>query len=127
MNFDFSKIPEVVYLTGGAVAAFFMAFLRSLRYTRKQLAVRIVESFMCAMLTASFAVGLHAYWHISFVWSIPIGTMVGFLGTDFIRTIVIGVIEYRTMKYTDGDYRERREARIAREDKEHNSSSNEKP
>lgn len=85
--------PELYYLLGGALAAFLMAVMRSFQYTRKQFALRLVEAFMCSMLTASFAVSLNAFWELSYVWAIPAGTVIGFLGTDLIHGVIVSVLE----------------------------------
>lgn len=44
---------------------------------------------MCSMLTVSFAASLHVVWTLSYVWSIPAGTVIGFLGTDKIHGIIV--------------------------------------
>ena len=85
----FEQGPELYYLLGGALSAFVMAVMRSFQYTRKQFALRLVEAFMCSMLTASFAASLHVVWTLSYVWSIPAGTVIGFLGTDKIHGIIV--------------------------------------
>ena len=89
----FEQGPELYYLLGGALSAFVMAVMRSFQYTRKQFALRLVEAFMCSMLTASFAVSLHVVWTLSYVWAIPAGTVIGFLGTDMIHGIIVGLLE----------------------------------
>lgn len=89
----FEQGPELYYLLGGALSAFVMAVMRSFQYTRKQFALRLVEAFMCSMLTASFAVSLHVVWNLSYVWAIPAGTVIGFLGTDMIHGIIVGMLE----------------------------------
>lgn len=89
----FEQGPELYYLLGGALSAFVMAVMRSFQYTRKQFALRLVEAFMCSMLTASFAVSLHVVWNLSYVWAIPAGTVIGFLGTDMIHGIIVGLLE----------------------------------
>lgn len=94
--------PELYYLLGGALAAFVMAVMRSFQYTRKQFALRLVEAFMCSMLTASFAVSLHAFWDLSFVWAIPAGTVIGFLGTDLIHGLIVSMLEFYATKQTGG-------------------------
>ena len=45
------------------------------------------------MLTASFAVSLHVVWTLSYVWAIPAGTVIGFLGTDMIHGIIVSMLE----------------------------------
>ncbi len=99
----FGQDPELFYLAGGAAAAFVMAVLRSFQYTRKQFVLRLVEAFMCSMLTASFAVSLHAFWDLSFVTAIPLGTVIGFLGTDLIHGIIVSLLEFYTSKHTGAD------------------------
>ena len=89
----FEQGPELYYLLGGALSAFVMAVMRSFQYTRKQFALRLVEAFMCSMLTASFAVSLHVVWNLSYVWAIPAGTVIGFLGTDMIHGIIVSMLE----------------------------------
>lgn len=95
--------PEIFFLLGGSCAAFVMALMRSLRYTRKQLSMRVVEALMCSMLTTAFAMGLKSFWGVSYEWAIPMGTMIGFLGTDFIRAIVAGLLEFYTTKLSGSD------------------------
>lgn len=99
----FEQDPELFYLVGGATAAFVMAVLRSFQYTRKQFVLRLTEAFMCSMLTASFAVSLHAFWSLSFVMAIPLGTVIGFLGTDLIHGIIVGLLEFYASKHTGAD------------------------
>ena len=83
----FEQGPELYYLLGGALSAFVMAVMRSFQYTRKQFALRLVEAFMCSMLTASVV------WNLSYVWAIPAGTVIGFLGTDMIHGIIVSMLE----------------------------------
>lgn len=98
----FEQGPELYYLLGGALSAFVMAVMRSFQYTRKQFALRLVEAFMCSMLTASFAVSLHVVWNLSYVWAIPAGTVIGFLGTDMIHGIIVSMLEAYANKQAGG-------------------------
>lgn len=85
--------PEIFYLLGGVVSAFFMAIASSFCYTKKSFATRIAAAFMCAMLTCSVAISLHAFWELSYIWTVIIGTVTGFLGTDFIRGVITAVVK----------------------------------
>lgn len=96
----FEQGPELYYLLGGALAAFLMAVMRSFQYTRKQFVLRLVEAFMCSMLTASFAVSLNAFWALSYVWAIPAGTVIGFLGTDLIHGLIVSLLEAYATRQT---------------------------
>lgn len=90
--------PELVFAAGGVASSFMMAILRSMKYTRKKFILRLVEAVMCSMLSSAISIGIVQYFQVSFIWSIPIGTLVGFVGTDVIHSAIVGWIEYRAMK-----------------------------
>lgn len=90
--------PEIVFALGGAVSSFIMAFLRSIKMTRKRFVLRMVEAFMCSMLSSAISIGIVQYFHVSYIWSIPIGTLVGFIGTDVIHSAIVGWIAYNELK-----------------------------
>lgn len=94
--------PEIGYLAAGGASAFVMAILRTQRWTRKRFALRLVEAFMCSMLSTAVSIGLVQYADVSFLWSIPIGTLTGFIGTDVIHSAIVGWIEYNTLKLKHG-------------------------
>lgn len=100
MKFNFEEAPELYYLTGGAFMAFVMAVLRANRYSRKRLAVRLAEGVMCSMLTTAITIAVNSYFELPYIWSIPIGTLIGFLGTDFIHFIIVGILDFHVSRYT---------------------------
>ena len=94
----FVENPEISFLGLGALCSSIMAFLRSIHYTRKRFALRLAESATCAMLTSATDIAVHEYFNASFIWSIPIGSMIGFLGSDFIHAVIVGLIEWQKVK-----------------------------
>lgn len=96
----FEQNPELFFLLGGCIAAFFMAFLRGLNYTRKDPLMMVTEALMCTMITASISVGANSAWQISYIWTIPVGVMVGFIGTSFIHAIVKKFLLFHTHRLT---------------------------
>lgn len=94
--------PEYGYLTIGTIAAFVMALLRCLRFDRRDLSMVITESIMCAMIAGSIVMGVRAVWSIAFIWAVPIGVAVGFIGTNFIHLIIKQLIEFQLGRFTGG-------------------------
>lgn len=98
MKTYFEENSEVVYLGAGSLFAFLMAFLRSAKYTKKHFRTRATEGVMCAMLGSAITMGITEYWNLSNFWAMPIGIFIGFLGTDFIHAVIIGLVEYYSLK-----------------------------
>lgn len=90
--------PELAYFAIGGVSAFVMAIFRTQKWTRKRFAMRLVEGVMCSMLSSAISIGIVQYFDVSFIWSIPIGTFMGFIGTDLIHMVIVGLITYNAMK-----------------------------
>lgn len=90
--------PEIFYLSGSGLSGFVMALLRTGGFTRKNLRMRLAEAFMCSMLSSAITMGAHTY-GLSYEWAIPIGTFVGFVGTDIIRALLVGAAEWLKLKY----------------------------
>lgn len=98
MKSFFEENSEVVYLGAGSFFAFCMALLRSAKYTKKHFITRLTEALMCSMLASALVIGLVEYFHVSFIWAIPVGTFIGFVGTDFIHAVIVGLVEYHALK-----------------------------
>lgn len=96
---------EVIYFVGSGVAAFFMALFRTVRFSDKgqqQFWMRLNEGFMCAMISSGLAVLMRTYFDTPFSWAIPIGVVVGFVGTNFIHVLIKSLIESQVGRYTGG-------------------------
>lgn len=96
---------EVVYFVGSGVAAFFMALFRTVRFSdrgQQQFWMRLNEGFMCAMISSGLAVLMRTYFDTPFSWAIPIGVVVGFVGTNFIHVLIKTLIESQVGRYTGG-------------------------
>lgn len=93
---SFKTNPELYYTTAGGVMAFVMALLRSGGFTKKRLAVRLTDACMCSMLSSAITLFCVEYWGLSYVYGVPIGTFVGFVGTDFISTLIKGWVAAKT-------------------------------
>lgn len=84
------------YMALGCVCGWVMAMLRSGGFTTKDLRSRITDACMCSMLTSAlWLVGTY-YFHIADELAIPIGTFIGFLGTDFVRLLIKGYIKTKS-------------------------------
>ena len=94
--------PEMGYLVIGTIAAALMAFLRCLRFDRRDFVMVVTESIMCAMIAASIVMGVRSMWHIATVWAVPIGVAVGFIGTTFIHAVIKRLIEFQVGRFTGG-------------------------
>lgn len=86
------------YIIGGSVAAFIMAMLRSGGFTRKNLRIRLSEAFMCSMLSSALTIIALHHFDVTEYVALPISIFCGFLGTDFIKSILVGWIEYKNIK-----------------------------
>lgn len=96
---------EVIYFVGSGVAAFFMALFRTVRFSdrgQQQFWMRLNEGFMCAMISSGLAVLMRTYFDTPFSWAIPIGVVVGFVGTNFIHVLIKSLIESQVGRYTGG-------------------------
>ena len=96
---------EVIYFVGSGVAAFFMALFRTVRFSdrgQRQFWMRLNEGFMCAMISSGLAVLMRTYFDTPFSWAIPIGVVVGFVGTNFIHVLIKSLIESQVGRYTGG-------------------------
>lgn len=96
---------EVIYFVGSGVAAFFMALFRTVRFSdrgQQQFWMRLNEGFMCAMISSGLAVLMRTYFDTPFSWAIPIGVVVGFVGTNFIHALIKSLIESQVGRYTGG-------------------------
>lgn len=96
---------EVIYFVGSGVAAFFMALFRTVRFSdrgQQQFWMRLNECFMCAMISSGLAVLMRTYFDTPFSWAIPIGVVVGFVGTNFIHVLIKSLIESQVGRYTGG-------------------------
>lgn len=94
MKSFFENNPVVAYLLGGSLASFIMALLRSGGFTRKNFRVRLSEAFMCSMLSSSLTmVAIHHFDANEYI-AMPISVFCGFLGTDYLRALLIGFIEW---------------------------------
>lgn len=96
---------EVFYFVGSGVAAFFMALFRTVRFSdrgQQQFWMRLNEGFMCAMISSGLAVLMRTYFDTPFSWAIPIGVVVGFVGTNFIHVLIKSLIESQVGRYTGG-------------------------
>lgn len=96
---------EVIYFVGSGVAAFFMALFRTVRFSdrgQRQFWMRLNEGFMCAMISSGLAVLMRTYFDTPFSWAIPIGVVVGFVGTNFIHVLIKSLIETQVGRYTGG-------------------------
>ena len=89
---QFANGPEVFYLGIGSLIAFFMALLRTGGLTRRNLAVRTSEALMCSMLSSSITIGSNVWLGWSYELSTPIGAFVGFVGTEFLRSLLKGFL-----------------------------------
>ncbi len=96
---------EALYFIGSGVAAFLMALFRTVKFADKeqrQFMQMLAEGFMCAMMSSGIAVLLKSYFNAPFSWAIPIGVIVGFIGTNFIHVIIKSLIEFQVGRYTGG-------------------------
>ena len=96
---------EVIYFVGSGVAAFLMALFRTVRFSdrgQQQFWMRLNEGFMCAMISSGLAVLMRTYFDTPFSWAIPIGVVVGFVGTNFIHVLIKSLIESQVGRYTGG-------------------------
>lgn len=96
---------EVIYFVGSGVAAFFMALFRTVRFSdrnQRHFWMRLNEGFMCAMISSGLAVLMRTYFDTPFSWAIPIGVVVGFVGTNFIHVLIKSLIESQVGRYTGG-------------------------
>lgn len=98
----FFENPELGYLLVGTMAAALMAFLRCMRFDRRDFVMVITESIMCAMIAASIVMGVRSMWHIATAWAVPIGVAVGFIGTSFIHAVIKRLIEFQVGRFTGG-------------------------
>lgn len=87
-----AKSPELFYLGLGSIMAFVMAMLRSGGFTRRDILVRLSEACMCAMMSSAISIGANVWLDWSYELSTPIGTFIGFIGTDFLRTLIKGFV-----------------------------------
>lgn len=96
---------EVFYFIGSGVAAFLMALSRTTRFADKEhrrWAIKFNEALMCAMISSGIAVVIKTYFNAPFSWAIPIGVIVGFIGTNFIHVLIKSLIEFQVGRYTGG-------------------------
>lgn len=77
-----------VYMGIGCVCGWCMAMLRSGGFTTRDFRSRVADATMCSMLTSALCYISTVYFHLDDRLAIPIGTFVGFLGTDFIRIVI---------------------------------------
>lgn len=86
------------YILGGSVAAFIMAMLRSGGFSKKNLRMRLSEAFMCSMLSSALTIMALHHFDVTEYIALPISVFCGFLGTDFIKSLLVGWIEYKNIR-----------------------------
>lgn len=62
---------------------------------------------MCSMLASSLTMLAHLHLEMGIEYAMPVGTLVGYLGSDFISAVLIGWIKYRRLGFPDDLERER--------------------
>lgn len=96
---------EVVYFIGSGLAAFLMALLRTAKFAdreQRHFVQMLVEGGMCAMISGSMVGLIKTYFSASYSWAIPIGVIVGFVGTNFIHVLIKTLIEFQVGRVTGG-------------------------
>ena len=81
--------PELFYLSTGVLSSFLMAIMRS---KKNRFISKLAEGLTCSMLSSALIVISEYYLKLPFELSLPIGTFVGFLGSDYIAQTLKGVI-----------------------------------
>ena len=92
--FTFIKEHDILsysFLCG--VCAFLMAFLRTGGFTTRNLSARLTEMCMCSMISGTSGVFLLRYFSVPVEILLPIGTAIGYLGTDFYKSLIKSIIE----------------------------------
>lgn len=60
--------------------------------------MRLSEAFMCSMLSSALTIMALHHFDVTEYIALPISVFCGFLGTDFIKSLLLGVIEYKSIK-----------------------------
>lgn len=84
------------YLLLSGVCAFVMAMLRTGGFTWSHFRERLTESLMCVMVGTALILFSYNYFHAPLELAAPISILVGLVGTDFIRSLIIGFAGSRT-------------------------------
>ena len=87
--------PELFYLSTGVLSSFLMAIMRS---KKNRFISKLAEGLTCSMLSSALIVISEYYLKLPFELSLPIGTFVGFLGSDYISQTLKGVISKKVEK-----------------------------
>lgn len=87
--------PELFYLSTGVLSSFLMAIMRS---KKNRFISKLAEGLTCSMLSSALIVISEYYLKLPFELSLPIGTFVGFLGSDYISQTLKGVISKKVKK-----------------------------
>ena len=83
----------LVYMAIGCLCGWCMAMLRSGGFSTRNFRSRVADATMCSMLTSALCYVSTVYFHFDDRMAIPIGTFIGFLGTDFIRISINAYIK----------------------------------
>lgn len=85
--------PELICLTGGVLAAFVMALLRSFSLNRKAACMMVADSLMLSMFMLSLLIILGRgfnFWDIW--WYVVLGTVMGYFGLAGIHQVIAVVL-----------------------------------
>ena len=80
-------------ILGGGVMSFIVALLRQKKAQIKPLSVCVSEALLCAFLSSGIAQVAIYLFDMRPESSMFIGTFCGFLGTDFLKSVLKGLIE----------------------------------
>ena len=98
----FGEQVVMLYLLCAGACAFVMSLLRSVYLeSRKSFKVRLCEAFMCSMLASAVTMLAHLHLGLSYSYAMPIGTIIGYLGADFISAVLIGWLKYKRLGFPD--------------------------
>lgn len=99
---DFFTVHYVgVCILGGGVMSFIVALLRQKQAKIKPFSVCVSEALLCAFLSSGIAQVAIYFFSMRPESSMFIGTFCGFLGTDFLKSLLRSLIENyanRTLK-----------------------------
>ena len=85
--------PELICLTGGGVAAFMMALLRSFSLNRKTFCMRVADALMLSMFLLSLLIIIgHGFNFWDMWWAVVLGTFAGYFGLAGLHQIIAVVL-----------------------------------
>lgn len=77
-------------------AAFVTAFVRmTMQQRRSSIISRLCEAFLCSMLASAITQLAVLEFGLTYDYALAIAVFTAFLGTEFISSILIGIIKYR--------------------------------